>query len=169
MQGPLSDAELDALRQIDTATIANAIEHFDIRSNTDGFMGWDIRCMFPEMGVMVGYAVTGTLDTTTHGRVHDREARFHLFEAIDASPKPVVLALKDLSSKAKAWLPLRRRIGNRINATWRNRACHGRRRARCGQLYATWASTTSRPAWFRRTATSASWRRRCRCESAACW
>ena len=61
MQAPLNDAELDALRQIDTATIANAIEHFDIRSNTDGFMGWDIRCMFPEMGVMVGYAVTATL------------------------------------------------------------------------------------------------------------
>lgn len=101
MQTQLTDAELDALRQIDTPTIANAIEPFNVRSNTDGFMGWDIRCMFPEMGVMVGYAVTATLDTTTHGRVHDREARFQLFEAIDTSPKPAVLALKDLSSKPK--------------------------------------------------------------------
>lgn len=101
MQTPLTDAELDTLRQIDTPTIANAIEPFNVRSDTDGFMGWDIRCMFPDMGVMVGYAVTATLDTTTHGRVHDREARFQLFEAIDASPKPVVLALKDLSSKSK--------------------------------------------------------------------
>lgn len=101
MQTPLTDAELDALRQIDTPTIANAIEPFNVRSDTDGFMGWDIRCMFPEMGVMAGYAVTATLDTTTHGRVHDREARFQLFEAIDAAPKPVVLALKDLSSKPK--------------------------------------------------------------------
>ena len=99
MQPPLTADELDALRQIDTATIANAIEHFNIRSNTDGFMGWDIRCLFPEMGVMLGYAVTGTLDTTTHGRIHDRKARFDLFDAIDASPKPAVLALKDLSSK----------------------------------------------------------------------
>ena len=101
MQTPLTDAELDALRQIDTPTIANAIEPFNVRSDTDGFMGWDIRCMFPEMGVMAGYAVTATLDTTTHGRVHDREARFQLFDAIDASLKPVVLALKDLSSKPK--------------------------------------------------------------------
>ena len=101
MQTPLTNAELDALRQIDTPTIANAIEPFNVRSDTDGFMGWDIRCMFPDMGVMAGYAVTATLDTTTHGRVHDREARFQLFEAIDASPKPVVLALKDLSSKPK--------------------------------------------------------------------
>ena len=49
MQTPLTDAELDALRQIDTPTIANAIEPFNVRSDTDGFMGWDIRCMFPDM------------------------------------------------------------------------------------------------------------------------
>ncbi len=98
---PLTTAELDALRQIDTATIANAVEPFNVRSDTDGFMGWDIRCMFPELGVMVGYAVTATLDTTTHGRKHDIAARYNLFEAIDASPKPAVLALKDLSSKPK--------------------------------------------------------------------
>lgn len=99
MQNPLTADELHALRQIDTPTIANAIEPFNIRSNTNGFMGWDIRCIYPEMGVMLGYAVTATLDTTTHGRTHSKDARFQLFEAIDASPKPAVLALKDLSSK----------------------------------------------------------------------
>jgi 4-hydroxy-4-methyl-2-oxoglutarate aldolase len=51
----LTEAQLEALRQIDTPTIANAIEPFNIRSNTDGFMGSDIRCMYPEMGVMVGH------------------------------------------------------------------------------------------------------------------
>lgn len=101
MQTPLTAAELDALRGIDTATIANAIEPFNVRSDTDGFMGWDIRCMFPEMGVMVGYAVTATLDTTTHGRRHDVEARYAFFDAIEASPKPAVLALKDLSSSPR--------------------------------------------------------------------
>ena len=99
MDYTLTEAELEALRQIDTPTIANAIEPFNIRSNTDGFMGWDIRCMFPEMGVMVGYAVTGTLDTTTHGRVQDRENAYQLFEAIRDTPNPAVLVLKDLSSK----------------------------------------------------------------------
>ena len=101
MTTPLTDFELETLRKIDTPTIANAIEPFNVRSDTDGFMGWDIRCLFPEMGVMLGYAVTATLDTTTHGRRHDRETRYKLFEAIEASPKPAVLALKDLSSKPK--------------------------------------------------------------------
>ena len=99
MQHTLTDSELNALRQIDTPTIANAIEPFKVRSDTDGFMGWDIRCMFPELGVMVGYAVTATLDTTTHGRVHDKEARLKCFEAIHNSPKPVVLVLKDVGPK----------------------------------------------------------------------
>ena len=101
MTTPLTGVELETLRKIDTPTIANAIEPFNVRSDTDGFMGWDIRCLFPEMGVMLGYAVTATLDTTTHGRRHDRETRYQFFEAIEASPRPAVLALKDLSSKPK--------------------------------------------------------------------
>ena len=101
MTTPLTGVELETLRKIDTPTIANAIEPFNVRSDTEGFMGWDIRCLFPEMGVMLGYAVTATLDTTTHGRRHDRETRYKFFEAIEASPQPAVLALKDLSSKPK--------------------------------------------------------------------
>ncbi|MCH7745229.1 MAG: RraA family protein [Chloroflexi bacterium] len=99
MDNMLTEAQLDALRQIDTPTIANAIEPFNIRSNTDGFMGYDIGCMFPEMGVMVGYAVTATLDTTTHGRVQDRERTYRFFEAIRDTPNPAVVVLKDMSSK----------------------------------------------------------------------
>ncbi len=99
MMDPITDAEMEALRGIDTPTIANAIEAFNVRSNTEGFMGWDIRCMFPEMDVMVGYAVTGTLDTVTTGKVHDSDARFRFFEAIGDSPNPVVAVTKDVSPR----------------------------------------------------------------------
>ena len=50
MTEDLTMDEVEALRQIDTPTIANAIEAFNVRSKTDGFMGWEIRCMFPELG-----------------------------------------------------------------------------------------------------------------------
>lgn len=99
MSGILSDGELKSLREIDTPTLANAIEAFNVRSNTDGFMGWEIRCMFPEFGVMAGYAVTATLDTTTPGRAQDREVRFGFFEAIERSPKPAVLVLKGIGAR----------------------------------------------------------------------
>ena len=99
MSNPVSESDLEALRQIDTPTICNAIEPLQVRSNTRGFMGWDIRCMFPEFGVMVGYAVTATLDTMTPGRVHDSAARFEFFEAIQDSAKPAVLVLKDIGPR----------------------------------------------------------------------
>ena len=99
MTEPITDAEMEALRGIDTPTIANAIEAFNVRNNTEGFMGWDIRCMFPELGVMVGYAVTATLDTVTTGKVHDDDARFKFFEAIGDSTRPVVAVTKDVSPR----------------------------------------------------------------------
>jgi len=55
---PLDPSVLDRLREYNTPTIANAIEVFDVRPRTEGFMHPEVRCIFPELGVMVGYAVT---------------------------------------------------------------------------------------------------------------
>jgi regulator of RNase E activity RraA len=55
---PLEPAVLDCLRKYNTPTIANAIEVFDVRPRNEGFMRPEIRCIFPSLGVMVGYAVT---------------------------------------------------------------------------------------------------------------
>jgi regulator of RNase E activity RraA len=52
---------LDELRQWNTPTIANALELFGNRPRNIGFMNTDIKCIFPHMGVMVGYAVTVTI------------------------------------------------------------------------------------------------------------
>ena len=48
---------LEQLAKFDTATVCNAIELLEIRDRTDGFMGFDIRCLSPELGPMVGFAV----------------------------------------------------------------------------------------------------------------
>src|SRR2546423_14709003 len=55
---PLSPEELDALRRFSTPSISNAIERFDVRPRHHGFTGPEIRCMFPEMPPIVGYAST---------------------------------------------------------------------------------------------------------------
>lgn len=49
---------LDALRGLSTPTVANAIEVFDVRPRNEGFMSPEISCLFPDLGVMVGFAVT---------------------------------------------------------------------------------------------------------------
>src|SRR5262249_29385149 len=49
---------LDALRRLSTPTVSNAIELFNLRPRNEGYLSPDIRCLFPDLGVMVGHAVT---------------------------------------------------------------------------------------------------------------
>jgi regulator of RNase E activity RraA len=52
---------LEALKRYDSPTLSNAIELFDVRPRDEGYMSHDIRCVFPDLGVMVGYAATATM------------------------------------------------------------------------------------------------------------
>jgi regulator of RNase E activity RraA len=90
----LDGAVLSALRAIDSPTIANAIEAFDVRDRTEGYVSHRIRCLFPEMGVLAGYAVTATIDTTTPGSPKSRDGALHLYEALVAAPRPAVVVLE---------------------------------------------------------------------------
>ena len=65
----LSFEQLSALRRIDSPTISNAIETFQVRPRVAGYVGYDIRCIFPDLPPSVGFAVTCTVDSTTEGRV----------------------------------------------------------------------------------------------------
>ncbi|MEP6592357.1 MAG: RraA family protein, partial [Acidobacteriota bacterium] len=86
---PLTPAQLDELRLIDSPTISNAIERFKVRPRLQGFAGWELRCVFPELGTTLGYAVTCTADSTTEGRADDR-GLLRLWAALEAAPKPAV-------------------------------------------------------------------------------
>ena len=66
---------IEALRAIDTPTICNAIERFGVRGPVEGFLGMGIRCLTPDLGIMVGYAITVTVDSTTPG-IPRRSDRF---------------------------------------------------------------------------------------------
>jgi 4-hydroxy-4-methyl-2-oxoglutarate aldolase len=52
---------LEALARYDSPTLANAIETLDIQPRDVGFADSRIRCMFPELGRMVGFAATATI------------------------------------------------------------------------------------------------------------
>jgi len=54
----LSAEQLEALRRYNTPTISNAIEVFNIRQRHLGFLPHRIRCLLPDLGPIVGYAVT---------------------------------------------------------------------------------------------------------------
>jgi 4-hydroxy-4-methyl-2-oxoglutarate aldolase len=54
---------LEPLRRIDTCTLANAIETFQIRPRNEGFMDSSVVCRFPNRPPAVGHAVTGKIRT----------------------------------------------------------------------------------------------------------
>jgi 4-hydroxy-4-methyl-2-oxoglutarate aldolase len=92
----LSESELTFLKGIDSPTVANAIERFSIRDRTEGFIGGSVRCQFPELGSMVGTALTVTMSNSP-GEPAQREGYWRMWEALDASDSPVVLVVADAS------------------------------------------------------------------------
>lgn len=86
---------LESLTFFDAPTLANAIERLGVRPRTMGYAGWDLRCVFPELGTVVGYAVTATADSTTEDAAPGVGLDV-LWEAVAASRKPVFLVLKDV-------------------------------------------------------------------------
>jgi 4-hydroxy-4-methyl-2-oxoglutarate aldolase len=92
----MSVEQIAALRAIDTPTVCNAIERFGVRGRVEGFTGMDIRCLTPELGTMVGYAITVTVDSTTPGVPYDKAAWEGWLRAMADAPKPGVLVFKDV-------------------------------------------------------------------------
>jgi regulator of RNase E activity RraA len=92
---PLAAEVLARLRQITSPTICNAIETFKVRDQAAGFMGPEIKCIFPQMGTLVGYACTALIGARTPaGR--SRVGMTELWEHIASVPAPRVLVVQDL-------------------------------------------------------------------------
>ena len=90
-----SESEIAALQAIDSPTLSNAIERCGVRPRIEGYAGYELRCAFPALGSMVGYAVTCTVDSTTETR-EDRDGLLRLWEAIERAPKPAVIVMTDV-------------------------------------------------------------------------
>lgn len=90
----LTANELEALRQITSPTICNAIETFKVRSRSEGFMDSSIRCIFPELGTLIGYAVTAKIAARTPSDA--ARAPTELWSLVEQSPKLAILVIEDL-------------------------------------------------------------------------
>lgn len=89
--------QLDALRRLDTCTVSNAIEAFDVRLRNTGFADARIRCMFEDFPPMVGYAATARLrsgEPPIAGRIY--VDRTDWWNSILQVPAPRIVVLEDL-------------------------------------------------------------------------
>lgn len=88
---------LEALARYDAPTLANAIETFDMQSRDTGFADNRIKCMFPELGRMVGYAATATIVARGVPEADWAGAGNNaLYDFVRTIPAPRVVVVKDL-------------------------------------------------------------------------
>ena len=115
----LSGETLAKLREIDTPTASNAVESFGVRPRTLGHTDASIECMFPEMGVALGYAVTFTTSEYAPGEERAHTSRIALYEAVAAAPKPCVLVQQDVGPKPRSaclWGEIMSNLFSRLGA-----------------------------------------------------
>jgi regulator of RNase E activity RraA len=96
---PLSAAKLKPLTAFDTPTICNIIEVLAPERRGHGFTTEPLRCIYPELPPIVGYARTGTIRATTPSHLPAAETkalRLKWYEYVDAGPKPSIVLLQDL-------------------------------------------------------------------------
>ncbi len=94
---PLTTGQLEQLRFLDSCTVANAIETFDVRLRNTGFADSQVRCMFENLPPLVGYAATARVRTSTP----PMEGAQYLdttgwLDSILSIPAPRVIVLKDV-------------------------------------------------------------------------
>lgn len=93
----IDPATLEELRQLDTCSVANAIEKFAVRLRNSGFADSTVRCVFEDFPPVVGYAAT--LRVRTSDPPMDGDSYYYRLDWLDhllSVPAPRVLVIQDL-------------------------------------------------------------------------
>jgi regulator of RNase E activity RraA len=100
-------AQLDAetlawLLEVDSPTVANAIETFKVRDRCDGFIGGYVKPMFDLGGPMVGQALTVTIGNKP-GAIAGRSGYWAMWDALEKMPSPAVIVMQDVSGSPERY------------------------------------------------------------------
>ncbi|MGH7379555.1 MAG: RraA family protein [Candidatus Methylomirabilales bacterium] len=93
---PLSPAILEGLRRLSSPTVANAIETFNCRPRSEGFMRAEIRCMYPDLPPLVGYAATARIMASRPPAEGTRIFPERWWDYLLSLPAPRVVVMQDL-------------------------------------------------------------------------
>ena len=94
----LSDDEFRDLQALDSCSVANAIERFNLQLRNEGYTEGALNCRFPEMGSMLGYAFTLQVRSyapPTKRKAYDLENTLW-WDALLAIPYPRILVVQDM-------------------------------------------------------------------------
>jgi|SRR5581483_1914390 len=93
----LSREDFQRLAALDACSVSNAIERFQVRMRNEGFAGGQLKCWFPNLGPMLGYAATGRIRTSeppiSGCCYYDR---MDWWSYLASLPAPTVMVLQDV-------------------------------------------------------------------------
>ena len=87
---------IEFLKTVDSPTLSNAVETLHVQPRDKGFTPMHVRCLFPELGRLCGYAVTAQVETVTQLYPTEERTFLELFQAVADSPKPAVVAFQEI-------------------------------------------------------------------------
>jgi 4-hydroxy-4-methyl-2-oxoglutarate aldolase len=94
----LNDDEFRELQALDSCSVANAVERFNLQLRNEGYTEGGLTCRFPEMGSMLGYAFTLQVRSyapPTKSKAYDLENTLW-WDGLIALPRPRILVVQDM-------------------------------------------------------------------------
>jgi 4-hydroxy-4-methyl-2-oxoglutarate aldolase len=96
----LTPEQLEILRRLDGCTVANTIEIFQKRLRNEGYADSTIRCIFPEMPPMLGYAATIKIGGSAPAFAGPNYvASTEWWDYVQSLPSPRVAVVQDVSEQ----------------------------------------------------------------------
>ena len=98
-EAPLTEADLEALRALDTPTVCNAMEVVAPERRGYGYTTEPLFCAFPDLPPIVGYACTATIRAMRPSGLSEaaaRDLRLAYYEYTHDAPGPKITVIQDL-------------------------------------------------------------------------
>lgn len=92
----LTKQQLEELRNFDSPTISNAIETFNVRPRTEGFMGSEIKCILQYKKPIIGYAATAIISSVKPPNSRQKEMLYDSYANVKKTPSPTFLVIQDI-------------------------------------------------------------------------
>lgn len=93
----LTKTAFERLRKLDTCTVSNAIERFNVRPRNEGqISGKATHCIFPSLSPVLGFAVTGRMKSTMQPTAgHTYYENMNWWHYMESIPKPRIMVVED--------------------------------------------------------------------------
>ena len=99
----LSASQLAKLQKVDSPTVANVLELFDVRSYVAGYTNLSLKAIYPKLPPAVGYAVTATFRAAYPAESGDSYAGMpQLISDAMTTPAPRMVVFQDLDEPPRA-------------------------------------------------------------------